>query len=330
MNFSFKHIIVVGASAGGFHSIGEFLSALPSDFNLPVFIVLHLSKDSDATIIKEHLQRKTHLRCEIAENGKEIEAVVYIAPPDRHLMIDDQGICLNQAPSQNYWRPSIDVLFRSAASTYNSKVIGIVFSGLLDDGTAGMDAIKRCGGICIVQEPQEAEFSDMPLNVLKKVEVDYRAAVSDISYILEDIFSKPSRAETKVPEDIRLEAEMTRNATNNMNNLDRLGTQSPYTCPDCGGSLWHIKEGKPHRFRCYTGHVYNENVLIAKQLDAIEESLWISIRMLEERRNLLLTSAGYELEQNNLKEEKSKIEKANEIIAHIEKIKSLIETIKQK
>jgi two-component system chemotaxis response regulator CheB len=329
MNFSFKHIIVAGASAGGFHSIGEFVSSLPPDFNFPIFIVLHLSKDSDATIIKEHLQRRTHLRCEIAENGKEIEAVVYIAPPDRHLIIDDHRIRLNQAPSQNYWRPSIDVLFRSAASSHNSKVIGIIFSGLLDDGTAGMDAIKRCGGICIVQEPQEAEFSDMPLNVLKKVEVDYRAAISDIPYILEDIFSKPARKETSVPEDIRLEAEMTRDATSNMNTLDRLGTQSPYTCPDCGGSLWHIKDGKPHRYRCYTGHVFNENILISKQLDTIEESIWVSIRMLEERRNLLLAAAGHELELNNLKEEKVKIEKANEIIVHIEKLKSLIETIKQ-
>jgi two-component system chemotaxis response regulator CheB len=330
MKASFKNIIVIGTSAGGFDTLGEFLSLLPSTFHVPVFIVIHLSKNSDVTIIKDYLQKKTSLRCEIAENGKKIEAAIYIAPADRHMIIHEDVICINQAPVQNYWRPSIDVLFRSAASSHNSKVIGIIFSGLLDDGTAGMDAIKRSGGICIVQEPEEAQFSDMPLNVLKKVVVDYQARITEIPYILEDILSKPARAEVKVPKDIHLEAELTRDTKNNMNNLDKLGTQSAFTCPDCGGSLWHIDNGKPHRYRCFTGHVYNENVLLDKQIDTIEESIWISIRMLEEHRNLLLTAAGHELELYNVKGEKFKIDKATEINIHIEKLKSLLESIKQK
>lgn len=329
MNSSFPYIIVIGASAGGFPAIGEFLSTLPEKIDIPIFIVIHISKDSSIQIIKEHLQRKTNLTCEVAENGKKITASsIFIAPPNKHLIINETQMILNEAPAQNHWRPSIDVLFRSAANAYNSRVIGIIFSGLLDDGTAGMDAIKRCGGICIVQEPEEAAFSDMPTNVLKKVDVDYRVPISDISYILQDLLSKSPRAEAAIPEDVRIEAEITERMTNNMNNLDRIGNQVPYTCPDCGGSLWHIKDGKPHRYRCFTGHVYNESVLLNKQLESLEESIWISIRMLEERRNLLLAAAGHELKHYNIKAEQDSVEKAKEITHHIEKLKSLLETIK--
>lgn len=321
-----KSVIVVGASAGGLQAISELLEKVPQSLDAAILVVLHLSRHSLSNVLVHHLQKRTAFTCSIPKNGERIQARhVYIAKPDFHMLIAaDQTIRFIKGPHENRWRPSIDVLFRSAAVVFNSKTIGIILTGLLDDGTAGMMAIKKCGGICIVQEPDEAQFGDMPTNVLNHVEVDYRVPIADIGYILDDMKSKPEKPAAIVPEGIRTEAEITENMVSSIDQLKKIGTQSDYTCPDCGGTLYMLKNENLHRYRCFTGHVYTEKLLLDKQSETLEESLWITIRRLEERRSLLQTTAQHlhELDQPELEAEKHN--SANELNNYIEKLKALL------
>jgi two-component system chemotaxis response regulator CheB len=320
-----KSIIVIGASAGGLPAISEVLQKIPENLDAAIFIVLHLSRNSIGSIIVQHLQKHTSFTCKLAEDAEVIEAKhIYIAPPDFHTLLIPGFVRVIKGPHENRWRPSIDVLFRSAAASYNAKVTGIILTGFLDDGTAGMFAIKRCGGTCIVQEPEEAEFADMPMNVLNHVEVDYRVPVSDIGYILDDMSSKPANPNVDVPEDIRIEAELTEKMISDIDQLKKLGTQSNYTCPDCGGTLFTLKKDAIPRYRCFTGHVYSEKVLLDKQSESLEDSLWVTVRKLEERKNLLNTSAQHLQQLNRPDLEADKLEKAKNLDAHIERLKTLI------
>lgn len=321
-----KSVIVVGASAGGLQAISELLEKIPENLDAAILVVLHLSRHSLSNVLVHHLQKRTVFTCSIPQNGERIQARhVYIAKPDFHMLVSaDQTIHFIKGPHENRWRPSIDVLFRSAAVVFNSKAIGIILTGLLDDGTAGMMAIKKCGGICMVQEPDEAQFGDMPTNVLNHVEVDYRVPIADIGYILDDMKSKPEKPAAIVPEDIRTEAEITEKMVSSIDQLKKIGTQSDYTCPDCGGTLYVMKNENLHRYRCFTGHVYTEKLLLDKQSETLEESLWITIRRLEERRSLLQTTAQHLHELNQPELEAEKQNTADELNNYIEKLKALL------
>ncbi|MEX8547998.1 MAG: chemotaxis protein CheB [Mucilaginibacter sp.] len=324
-----KSVIVVGASAGGLQAISQLLEKIPQNLDAAILVVLHVSRHSLGDVLVHHLQKRTTFACSIPKNGEQVQARhVYIAKPDFHMLIAaDETIRFIKGPHENRWRPSIDVLFRSAAVVFNSKTIGIILTGLLDDGTAGMMAIKRCGGICIVQEPDEAQFGDMPTNVLNHVEVDYRVPIADMGYILDDMKSKPEKPAAVVPEDIRTEAEMTENMVSSIDQLKTIGTQSDYTCPDCGGTLFMLNHGGLHRYRCFTGHVYTEKLLLDKQSESLEESLWTTIRRLEERRSLLQTTAQHLHEVNQPEMQSEKQNTAAELSVYIEKLKALLTSL---
>jgi len=322
-------IIVVGASAGGLKAISELLSVLPATVVAPIFIVLHVSRKSDGEILVSHLQKRTKLECVLPSDGEIIKAGhVYIATPDYHLLVTAKIMRVIKGPHENRWRPSIDVLFRSAAAAFDAGAVGIILTGLLDDGTAGMSAIKRSKGICIVQEPVEAEFGDMPANVLKAVDVDYRVPIADMGYILDDITAK-NRAKrmNNVPEDITLENRITERMVTGIEDLEKLGTKSDFTCPDCGGGLWLMKNETFPRYRCFTGHVYSDQLLLDKQDESLEESLWISVRMMEERKHLLETTAYHHHQLGNSSQEEEKTGQARELQFHIDRIKELIKSL---
>jgi two-component system, chemotaxis family, protein-glutamate methylesterase/glutaminase len=325
---SFKNIIVIGASAGGFKAVTQLVSGFKTDLDAAVFIVLHMAKHSMPQVLVRQLERHTDLLCLIPDDNDPIRrGHIYISPADRHMLISDGIIRITKGPYENRYRPSIDVLFRSAAAEHNSKVIGIVLTGMLDDGTSGMLAIKRSGGVCIVQEPAEAEYPDMPRNVLNNVDVDYRVPVGDIGYILDDLLSKPAGEPAEVPEDVRIEAKISERMTTNIDDLKLIADHSDFTCPDCGGGLWAIKNDPNHRYRCHTGHVYTERALGEVQSEALEESIWVCIRMLEERKNLFKTMAAHESETEDFEDaEKFKL-RADEIQLHIERLKSVLITL---
>lgn len=325
---SVRSVIVVGASAGGFQAVADLMSYAPSNLDAAFFVVIHASRKSIGSVLVQHIQKHTPYLCSLATDNEPIKkGHVYVACPDFHLIVKKDHMRVIRGPHENRWRPSIDVLFRSAAVAYDSQVIGIILSGLLDDGTSGMSAIQRCGGICIVQEPNDAEFDDMPYNVLNNITVDYQVPIAEMGYVLDDIFSKPMLGKNlkEIPQDVKIESEITERMTSNINDLENIGTRSNYSCPDCGGALWEVKNDVHPRYRCFTGHVYTADTLLEKQAEGLEESLWVSIRMLEERRNLLqrLTNKQTQmgLHQENDDDGYARVE---ELEKHISRLKTLL------
>lgn len=300
-----QNIITIGASAGGFSAVSSLLAALPADLDAAVFVVIHLSKTSREDMVLNLLNKKSVLEVKIPENGTPIEnGLVYLAPVNEHMIIEKGIITTSGGAKENHWRPAIDVLFRTAAAAYDSCVTGIILTGLLDDGTSGMVAIKAAGGICIVQEPEEAEFPDMPNNVINNMEVDYRVPLLDIAYILNDIYSRGDCKPDAVPENIKQESDITIRMASSYDATSKLGKPTVFTCPDCGGILTEIEEPGMLRYRCFTGHVFSENVLMKEYSEKTEDSLWIAIRMMEERRNFMLSMANRLGESQEIKDER--------------------------
>jgi len=320
-----KNIITIGASAGGIAAVSRLLATFNEDLDAAVFIVIHTARNSMTEIILNAFQKQTSLKCMIPADQQHIEnRTIYLAPTDHHMLLEKGAITITRGAYENHWRPSIDVLFRSAAATYDSCVTGVILTGLLDDGASGMFAIKSSGGMCIVQDPAEAEFPDMPNSVLQIIEVDYKVSIEEMGYILADLFSRGQCEGSAVPAAIKLEADIAKRMSSSVSDLIKLGGLTPLTCPDCGGVMVKVDQDAVPRYRCYTGHSFTEKVLEEQQLKGIEDSLWVAIRMLEERRNLLLSMSRSEAERGNLKIDTSKKERADDIQIHVDRLKGML------
>lgn len=322
-----RNLIVIGASAGGIKAIVKVIEGLPLPINAAILIVLHVSRNSSADNLISIFQRHTALKCNVASNKRTIEAGnIYLAPPENHLLVSGGLMLLNQGPEENKHRPSIDALFRSAAVHFGNKVIGIVLTGMLNDGTSGMYAIKSCGGRCMVQNPSKAEFADMPLNVLRKIEVDHMADLEEMPGLINDLLHQPLPPLLAVPEELKVEADLTEKLMIDINQLKKIADRSDFVCPDCGGGLWAIKNDPVHRYRCHTGHVYTEKLLQDLQDLKIEESIWVSIRILEEKRSMLhlliSRKSQAKVSENNAVTALEK--RAQELDQHIRQLKSVV------
>src|SRR2546423_5551127 len=219
-----KYITVVGASAGGLNSIIELSAQLSDEMNLSVFFVLHITETPFSDLLIERIQKNTLFTCKIAENGERIRrGHIYMALPDSHLLVKKGKIILGNGPPENRWRPSIDTLFRSAAVAYSGRVIAIILSGMMHDGTAGMLAVKRCGGTCIVQDPREAEYPDMPLSVLNNMRVEYCVPLIEMGAILLEKSRNGTNGRHNVPLDVAAEAEIAERVSISIDNLKELG-----------------------------------------------------------------------------------------------------------
>lgn len=319
-----KYIVVIGASAGGLNAICEVVSQLKPGMNLAVLVVLHLSRKGIGEFLVHRVQQVTELHCVAAADEAKIYADhIYIAPPNYHLLVKDGKTLIGHGPTENRWRPSIDVLFRSAATNYDGRTIGIVLTGMLDDGTAGMLAIKKSGGKCIVQDPNEAEYPDMPLAVLNNMEVDYCIPLSEMGKVLEEITgTEPSKS--IIPGDLIREANIAERVSVGIDIVQQLGDQSVFTCPDCGGALWKLEEGNFERYRCHIGHSFSERDLIVRQAEQAEATLWVAMRMMEERRNILRKLEAETLKKGFTRIASDHADKAKDIEAHIEKLKQIL------
>ncbi|MBC7889526.1 MAG: chemotaxis protein CheB [Ferruginibacter sp.] len=324
-----KFVIVVGASAGGMNALSEFTAQLKTGMDAAVFIVMHLSRTSISDFLMHRLQPHTELPCEIAKEGALIEKDhIYIASPNLHLLVKKGSMILGRGPEENRWRPSIDVLFRSAAVAYNTRAIGVILTGLLNDGTTGMLAIKRSGGTTIVQDPNQAEYPDMPLSVLNNMDVDYCISLADMGGVISGI-TQITPEEKTVPDDVIIESQIAERVVVDYDNVSKLGEKSIYACPDCGGGLWQINkggqgQGKFDRYRCHIGHSYSETDLVIKQGEIFESTLWTALRIMEERKTLLK-----KMEDDNAKRGFSRMsvnykEKADDIQIHIDKMKEVL------
>jgi two-component system chemotaxis response regulator CheB len=325
-----RNIIVIGASAGGITTVKELLSGLQDNLDAAFFVVQHVSRDSSAQNIVEIFQKHTSLICKVASDSMLIEAgKLYLAPPDHHLILDNELLMVTNGARENNHRPSIDVLFRSAAVNFGNRVIGIILTGMMEDGTSGMSAVSRCGGICIVQNPADAQFFSMPQSVLNNVVVDYNAALRTIPQIIHEVLAKPLPPAISIPEELRIEADITKRMMSNIDELKSIGDRSDFICPECGGGLWALKNDPASRYRCHTGHVYTEKLLQDLQQQGIEESVWVSIRMLEERVNMLKLTAVRQAERPG-ERTLDYSRRIRESSAHIERLKNLLADLSTK
>lgn len=288
-------IIVVGASAGGVEALLQLVPNLPPDLPAAIFIVLHIPAHGTSVLpdilnraIKKRQKNSLLKAVHAQDNEKIVHGRIYIAPADRHLLVKDGYVSLARGPKENGHRPAVDTLFRTAARAYGRRVVGVVLSGSLDDGTAGLVAVKQRGGVAVVQNPDEALYSGMPGHAIESVEVDYVLPVAEIAPVLVKLAHQPveEKGEDAVSSDMEMESDMAELKLGAMQNPDRPGTPSPFGCPDCGGVLWELDEGKLIRFRCRTGHAYSTNSLLAAQSEAQEEAMWNALRALEEKAAL--------------------------------------------
>lgn len=321
-----KYIVVIGASAGGLHSIIELMAQVTEEMSAAFFVVLHTPNIAYSDVVIERVQKNTVFTCKLAENGEAIQSRhLYLAVPDKHLILERGKIILGQGPVENRWRPSIDVLFRSAAVAYDGRVIGIILSGMLEDGATGMQIIKECGGTCIVQDPAEAEYRDMPLAVLRNVDVDYCTTLQRIGIILQEKARNGMYEQHAIPRSIAKEAQIAARIATGIDSLEELeGTRSTYSCPDCGGALWEIHDGNITRYRCYTGHMYTANTLQETKRKELEDTFWVALRILEERRNLLVKMAEEESSKGWQRSADNKATRAEELEVHIGRLKDML------
>ena len=324
-------VIVIGTSAGGMQALERLLAHLPADLPAAIFIVQHLSVDSSAPFLVQRLGQHAALACKVAVDREGIvPGTVYMAPPDRHLLLKEEEMLVVRGPRENQFRPSIDPLLRSAAAYYGPHAIGVILTGFLSDGVAGMEAIKRSGGKTVVQDPDDAEFAPLPQNVIRQVETDHVVALEEMAEVLVNLCRQTDPKTAKVPADIWQEVQiteriMTNSAMNDIEELNKIGERVPYSCPECGGSLWELTQpGTLKRYRCHTGHAYTQDSLLLSMSSHLEETLWVAMRTLEERRNILLHMSQNDNQKGNRRWAENQEERAEEMKVHIERLRELL------
>jgi two-component system chemotaxis response regulator CheB len=281
-----RDIIVIGASSGGFEAIKRLVGALPVDLPASIFIVWHMPPDIKG-VLPQVLNKLQTLPAANAVNNERIQrGRIYIAPPDYHLVIEQDRIRTTKGPKENRFRPAVDPLFRSAAYSYGSRVIGIVLSGALDDGTAGLWVIKHNNGIAIVQDPDDAVVRAMPENALGTVDVDYKVPVSEmpalLSRLVKEPIMEPNGTDGFEKEKVEAEVGIAMDDELLKKKFMDFGELTPYTCPECHGVLSSIREGSRIRFRCHTGHAFSADSLLATLTENIEENIWNALRSVQE------------------------------------------------
>src|SRR5256885_16600193 len=292
-------LVVIGASAGGVEALSQLVSHLPHDLAAAVLIVLPVPPDR-TSVLPRILNTAGPLPATHAKTGEHAAySHVYVAPPGRHLLVHDGTLRLSAGPKEGGHRPAIDPLFRTAARAAGGRVVGVILSGALDDGTAGLVSIKQLGGICVVQDPNEAICGDMPRNALHNAEIDHcltRAARAELLAHL----SREEVAEMRRPASQLLERESHIALDDGTQDVTPApGEPSQFSCPACGGVLNEIHDGDLLRFRCRVGHAYGPDALRMEQQSALEGALWAALRSLEEQASLArrLAVRGRELKQ---------------------------------
>jgi two-component system chemotaxis response regulator CheB len=271
-----RDIVVIGGSAGSIEATQAILKSLPANLAASVFVIMHLSP-SVRSYLAHILGRATQMQVDQANDGDRIEhGRVYVAQPDRHLLIANDHIHLTRGPKEGLHRPSINVTFRSAAMTYGPRVIGIVLSGLLDDGAAGLWDIAQEGGTTIVQDPEEAPFPSMPLNAIEDAKVDYRLRAAEIGKVVMELVNGTA------------EPQKGKSTGGTHTDLQFMG----FTCPECRGPLYTQETGGPIEFRCRVGHVMSLKTLLDEENSMQERKLYEAIVALDEGADLADYASG--------------------------------------
>ena len=312
-------IIVIGASAGGVDALPRLIASLPVKLPASVFVVLHIPAQGP-DLLPSIIRRTALLSVSHVVDGESVrKGHVYVAPPDHHLQIDGARIRLSRGPRENFHRPSIDALFRSAAESYGPRVVGVVLTGNLDDGTAGLHAVKSAGGLAIVQDPKDALVPAMPQSALRNVKVNHCVPLPEIAPLLVQLATTRD-----VPKSKKGISRMKKRSLSPKEMEKEFGMPTSFVCPECNGPLWETKAGPSLQFRCHVGHAYSPDSLLADHADGLERALWSAVRTFDERASLLRRLG--ERENHSESMGRNWAAKAKEHERHAESIRKLLQS----
>jgi two-component system chemotaxis response regulator CheB len=319
-----RDIVVIGASMGGVEALSRLVQQFPADFPAAIFVVLHTSPDSPG-LLSGILAARGALRAVTAENGMKIErGCIYVAPPNRHLLLTTRGVRVTFGARENRSRPAIDPLFRTAAVNYGSRVVGMVLTGMLGDGAAGLLAVERCGGVPLVQSPNDAEYPEMPSRALAAVGSARMVPLSELGAELVRLVAEEAPESPEVPDNLKLEARLTEQAmaTDDWNQVP--GTPTRFTCPECRGAIQEIRENGLVRYRCRVGHAYSAADLSSEKARAVEDALWLALQTLQEREQMLRTMSDQDRERGSRQGADSYARRAEEAHVQAERLRDVI------
>lgn len=285
-------VVLIGTSAGGLNALRRLLGRLPPDFPAAVLVVMHIG--SHYSVLPKILGRDVGMPVRHAEDNESVvPGAILIAPPDHHMLVEDGLIRLSRGAKENFARPAIDPLFRCAAVYYRENAIGVILTGMLDDGTIGLQAIKAYGGVALVQDPNEADEPEMPRSALQYVQVDDCMPLDGLAQrlieltALENTAQRPEPKATADWDKTEVQSRFALTERTDIDDLGRIATPAGIACPECHGGLWQIDGASPLQFRCHTGHSYTEQTLLNGEDSAIEDAVWAAVRALHEKQILL-------------------------------------------
>jgi two-component system, chemotaxis family, protein-glutamate methylesterase/glutaminase len=317
------HAVAIGASAGGVEALRHLISALPADFPAAVLVVLHLPTHA-TSVLSQILARAGRLPAVEATDGAVLEGGhIYVAPPDCHLLVVDGKVCLQHGPRINGHRPAVDPLFKSVAATYGESGAGVVLSGVLDDGTAGLMAIKQAGGLTLAQDPAEALYEMMPRTAIEIVAPDHIGTAQELARVLSEQAAPlpPDLPQTAPQPPQEHLAEVDRGSSDN----PQPGTATGLTCPECNGGIWLDESQGIPRFACRTGHAFSIESFAAAQGQRVEAALWTALRTLEERAALYRRMAARQRESGNARMSERWAVRAESAVQHGFVLREVIE-----
>jgi two-component system chemotaxis response regulator CheB len=281
-----RNLVVIGASAGGVEALRDLVGKLPRDFSASVIVVLHVPPYG-GSVLPAILNRAGELPARHPISGERLpEGSILVAPPDHHVIVDGDRVVLTRGPRENGHRPAVDVLFRSAARSAGPRAIGVVLSGVLDDGTSGLMAIASRGGAAIAQDPGDALYPNMPINAARHVEGTHVLPAAEIAELLVQLTAEDVDDVGPAPHLMEYETEIAMMDEDAINGSERPGVPSGFSCPDCKGTLWEIQDGNLVRYRCRVGHAWSSESLLGEQSEQLDGALWMALRGLEEKAAL--------------------------------------------
>lgn len=303
-------IVVIGASAGGVEALKKISADLSPDLDAAIFVVVHISPDSSG-LLPNILNRNSKIPAHQAQEGEAIRpGRIYVAPPDRHLLLERDEVRVVNGPRHNRHRPAIDLLFRTAARHFGERVVGVVLTGFLDDGSSGLLAIHNAGGATIVQSPDDAEVASMPKNALEQVQPDYCVPLAEIAGIINRLAG--------------VEAVPMARRSNHKKKPEKKRAQTPITCPECHGTIWEVEENGEIRFECRVGHSYSPEAMFQANDEDVERSLWAALRSLEESAALEHRLAEMAEKRSRSLAHKRFAEKARERMQHAAVLREML------
>ena len=300
-----RQIVVIGASAGGVDAVLRLLEGLPRSLPAAVFVVIHIAP-TNSSLFPSIIERRTGHPARHPADGEPIErGMVYVAPPDLHMTLEKTKVRISSGPKHNLHRPAIDPFFRSAAEQFRGQVIGVVLTGFLDDGAAGLAAIKQHGGVTIVQDPRDASAPSMPLSALQLQEPDYCVPLAQVPKLIDSLVRS-----ARMPKKVKI--------------LESRRELTPFTCPDCHGTIWEVEDEGGLRFECRVGHSYSPETMMIANHESLERALWAALRSLEESASLSRRLAKNASRSKRDKAAKIYARKAAEREMHADQIRQIL------